>query len=345
MNPYDFVRIDWNKAVERKPANRHHQFTGRSGRIAGTLTTLTPLFIPGSGAHLPKTFITNRQGQAIIPGTTLKGLVRSLVETIGPGCWWLFGGPHQNKLPRAFKQCSDVNNLCIACRMFGLINNSTLLEGQVNFDDAICKEPVNHPAIYTIILSSPKARHSAFYLDQQGNLAGRKFYFHYSEEPEDVTEWLPSGSQPYNEQNRAQNQYIKPIGPNSVFKFSMQFNNLREEELQLLLYALMLEPEIRHKVGYAKPAGLGSVEIKLTQLELIDYEKRYTIPSMGRVTYANTELEQFVSTQTVAFTSNTNSMTLEDLRRIWQWPGRDDLSYPSRQWFQQNSQKRLHQTP
>ena len=338
MNPYDFVPIDWNARVERKEPKGHHCFDGLSGRIEGTITTLTPLFIPSSRQQIPQEFLTNRERQHIIPGTSLKGLVRSLVETIGPGCWWLFGGEHRNKLPRDFRQCKDKERLCIACRMFGLINGGTLLGGHVGFEDAVCEEPTPHDAIYTIILGSPKPRHSAFYLTPTGQLAGRKFYFHHSEPPLDVGEWKPS-------RRNAQNQYIKPIGSNSTFTFSAHFNNLAHDELSLLLYALVLEPELRHKIGYGKPAGLGSIEIKLTRLELIDYRQRYTSPNRGQTIYTGEALNDYIDEKIARYTNLWHSVTLQALRRIWKWPGRDDLQYPDWHWFQENPHKRLDQTP
>jgi len=346
MNPYNFVRINWEAGVARQKPQPHDRFTGMSGRIEGEIKTLTPLFIPKSKpqsvGNQPSEFITNSQKQAIIPGTTLKGLMRSLVETIGAGCWWLRGKSHQRQLLTPFHQCEDKNNLCVACRMFGLIKGGTLLLGHVGFEDAVCVQPKPYDAIYTIILSSPKDRHTAFYLDpSQRYLAGRKFYYHHSTPIKTARSWLPNHNV---SPDRRQNQYIKPIGANSVFTFSAHFNNLSPTELQLLLYALVLEPTMRHKIGQAKPAGLGSVEISLTQLELIDYSQRYHLPNGGKTVYAGDNLKAYLTTQTQPYTSNQTSVTLRDLRNIWAWPGRDDLSYPTQDWFKQNSQANIEQT-
>jgi len=349
MYPYDFVRIDWSSRVPRRPATLHHRFEGFSGRLEGRIEALTPLFIPDHRAaksgHSPvKRFLTNRQGQAIIPGSSLKGMARSLVETIGPGCWWLFKGEHEHKLPGEFRQCPRGNNLCVACRMFGLIKGSTLLLGHVGFEDAVCEQAVEHAPLYTIILGTPKPHHTAFYLDQEGKLAGRKFYYHHSTPPTDKGKWLPDGAP---RQKPAQNAYIKPLGVGSVFAFSVHFDNLAADEMRLLLYALALEPEMRHKIGYAKPAGLGSVKINLTQLELIDYRRRYTDPNGGRTIYTAGALQSYVAGQIAPLVADRNSITLQDLRRIWAWPGRDDLRFPDWHWFQkpENSSKRLDETP
>ncbi len=360
MYPYDFVRIDWKKGVKRRRYAPHDSFSGLSGRIQGTITTLTPFFIPQHKSRISrrdlgrslKPFLANGQNQPIIPGSSLKGLTRSLVETVGYGCWWLFKGEYpakekgkkvnyQNELPGPFHQCQAKEDLCVACRMFGLTQGDKVsLLGHVGFDDAICEQPVAYQAIYTIILSDPKPRHTAFYLDKgKHHLAGRKFYYHHSVLPRDVGGWKISS------RSKRQNQYIKPIDADSVFTFSAHFDNLAQDELGLLLYALALEPGMRHKLGSAKPAGLGSVEIALTRLEIIDYHQRYTAPGGGKTVYEEDALGRFVDGQIAPFVNDTTSVTLQDLRRIWKWPGRNDIKYPRYYWFQDNPTTRLSGTP
>lgn len=340
MNPYDFVRIDWDQGVERRPATLHDRFSGLSGAIQGTITTLTPLFVPSRRNIIPKPHITNGNNQVIIPGTSLKGLIRSLIETIGPGCWWLFKGIHSNRLPPAFHQCHDQEKLCVACRMCGLIQGSTLLLGNVGFEDAICHNPEYDAPMYTPILNNPKPEHVAWYLDTNRQyVAGRKFYFHNTQIMEE-SESKVTGA------GRQLNQYIVPLSVGNTFTFSAQFTNLAQDELQLLLYTLVLEPTLRHKIGYAKPAGLGSVQIELNRLDLIDYAKRYTTPDRGRTTYESDDLASFISAQIMPYATDENSITLNDLRRIWAWPPPADVAYgyPTREWFDENSQAPISAT-
>jgi CRISPR/Cas system CSM-associated protein Csm3 (group 7 of RAMP superfamily) len=346
MNPYDFVRIDWSKGVNRHSGVPHDRFVGFSGRLEGTITALTPVFIPESEAgrlrfRRDKPFLVNGNGDPIIPGSSLKGLIRNLVETVGYGCWWLFKGDHAQRLPYPFKQCQRLQSLCVACRMFGMVQGDTHLKGHVGFEDAVCTDPVDHDSLYTIILSTPKPRHTAFYLAGNGNPAGRKFYFHHSTPPDDMGGWRPKGRSAH----EAQNQYITPLGPGSVFTFSAHFDNLQGDELALLLYTLVLEPEMRHKLGYGKPAGLGSVEFELNRLELIDYRKRYTAPDRSREVYEDKDLDNFVANRIAPYVNDRSSVTLQDLRRIWQWPGRDDIQYPHWSWFQNNPRTPISQTP
>jgi CRISPR/Cas system CSM-associated protein Csm3 (group 7 of RAMP superfamily) len=350
MNPYDFVKIDWSKTPIKRAPTQHHKFQGVSGLIEGTITTETPLFIPKARQNtIPnalKLFAVNGNRQAIIPGSSLKGLFRNLVETIGPGCWWLYDGIYQDrtdyspKLPRAFKQCLSSDQLCPACRMFGLINGRNLLMGHVNFDDAVCLAPVAHSPIFTPILDGPKPRHRAWYLSQDGSsVAGRKFYFH--QEAISTSRELRK-----TKAGVVINQHIQPVGTGSVFTFVANFNNLMADDLSLLFYALTLEPTMRHKIGYAKPAGLGTIRVELNSLTLTDYRTRYTSLERGQSVYEAAALAGYLNEQTAAFRAEQTSVTLQDLRRIWTWPPPSDVAYgyPTRNWFDENSTATIAQT-
>jgi len=364
MNPYDFVRIDWTKEVQRRPAVSHDRFTeGLCGHMEGTITTLTPFFIPHTEdlkhkdtrlrSNYPITFARNTSGQYILPGSSLKGLFRSLVETLGPGCWWLYDGRYRDnvdytdELPRAFKQCAQADSLCIACRLFGLINSNTLRLGQVGFEDAVCDAPIPYHPIYTPILDTPKPRHRAWYLEASGDrVAGRKFFFH-------ADKIRTEGQLKASKQGEVLNQYIHPIGKGSMFTFSAHFNNIKPDEWPTLLYALTLERkdwghgrDVRHKMGYAKPAGLGSIEVQLTKLTLVDYRQRYTASDRGTKVYEAHHLRDYINNQ-IQPLLNANTITLQDLRRIWSWPPAPGVAYryPDRNWFNTNPNTPISHTP
>lgn len=333
MNPYDFVRIDWSREPERRPFTPHDRFTGWTGHIEGVVTAESPLFIPDKRSVNPKKFQTNGHGQPILPGSSLKGLFRSLVETVAPGCWCLFDGQYRDdvdytrNLPRAFHQCNSDRALCPACRMFGLIHGKSVhLLGRVGFDDAVCSLRRDHEAVYTPILDGPKPRHSAWYLDPAGKwVAGRKFYFHQRRIRTEREQKISRARQ------HPLNEHITPLDKGSAFLLSVHFTDLFDAELPLLLYALILEPGMRHKLGYAKPAGLGSIRVNLTRLTRQDMATRYTggTPEV----YEGQALEKLVSEQTASFAANSSSVTLQDLRRIWGWPPTGTHRYPSSEWF------------
>ena len=343
MNPYDFVPIDWGKPPIRTHASPHDRFSGVSGKIEGTITAETPIFIfdspkRNSGAE---PFITNYQGQHIIPGSSLKGLFRSLVETIGNGCFLLFSGIYKDeeeinyskKLPKDFKKC-ETTDLCIACRMFGTMPNTNVLQlGHASFNDAVEVNICEHEAVYTIALMGPKPRHDAFYLDPKQWIAGRKFYFH---QPNEIKRTHTKTD--YNE-------HIIPVDVGSQFAFSLQFTNLETLELKTLLYAINLQQDMRHKIGYGKPAGFGSVHFDITKITLIDYASRY-VANQGTTEYEGEALTTYLSGQTQMFTDDTTSRTLNALRRIWRWDPNDTTAhrYPSQDWFGENPDAPISET-
>src|SRR5439155_16098801 len=204
-----------------------------------------------------------------------------LAETLGNGCLTLFDSQYERgtvnygrKVPESFQKCGNNTNLCIACRTFGMLKDRTsgVFLGKVNIGDACTYEDkINrYKPIYTKPLMEPKPHHDSFYLDETGkHIAGRKYYFHHSPELEPLTERGPIyfGTRPAN-------RYIQPLDYDTEFHFCVDFTNLEENEFAALLLAITLEKGMRHKIGYAKPLGLGSMALKPTSMTLVDYSTR-----------------------------------------------------------------------
>jgi len=174
--------------------------------------------------------------------------------------------------------------------VFGRIVNKEARMGRLCFEDAICTEPKEaQDAAYPKILSGPKPNSFQLYLQQDraditlidrnksglknydsqdARLAGHKFYWH-----RDHTDWK---ADPDNvARHRTQYTKIRPLDTGSIFKGRIRFVNLSKEELGALLFVLNLPEGCCHKLGMAKPLGLGSVRIN-AKLSLIDREQRYT---------------------------------------------------------------------
>lgn len=349
MNPYDFVRIDWNRPPERREPVWHNRLTDKegkhlySGSIELDIYAETPLFIADprtapSDPHRAAQSIKNRQGQYIIPGSSLKGMLRTVVETLGNGCLTLFDGRYeghvnyQREVPAAFQKCDKNTDLCIACRIFGMLKERTsgVFLGKVNIGDAVVDTEAFHlhEPIYTFASMNPKPHHDAFYLDEtRTHIAGRKFYFHHEE-------LLTS------ETASKYNRYIQPLDYNTKFHVCIDFTNLEEDEFGALLLAVTLDENMRHKIGYGKPLGLGTINMSPTSLTLIDYAARYTKPGTdrGKTTWQGDDAwQQVIYRETEKFVaSHLAQDAMKDLQRIWAWPPDDsvDYYYPSkRDWF------------
>lgn len=352
MNPYDFVRVDWSRLPDRRPAPAHDRFTGVSGRIEATLTAETPLFLPGktgdgrplterSGATLfsqSRAYVTDDNPLGFfIPGSSLKGLFRSLTETVAQGCF-LFH-PSEAAPPPAFRRCTRAESLCPACRLFGLVSGEAHRLGCVGFGDARLTSGKQRAPMFTAILSGPKPRHVAFYRDGE-HIAGRKYYFHHrSDNLLTANGWL-------GKPGRYQNAHIRPLETGAVFRFAAEFTNVAEGDLAALLYALTLEEGLRHKFGYAKPCGLGSVHIQVKRLEVRSPADRYR-SGTGQAVFEGSQLAAELAGRTAPVRAALPAVTAESLKRIWRWPVPDGVyyTYPDQRWFREHSQAPLSETP
>lgn len=354
MNPYDFVRVDWDHLPQRRPYAPHDRFTGWTGYLDCHLTVETPLFIPQqrtssvrTGANTPAPFISNGAGQYIVPGSSLKGVLRGLVETLGPGCWRLFDGDYKDEtqarthipLPTPFQPCRYLDCLCPACRLFGLIGRGSdpSLVGKVSIEDAVCDATVLHEPVFTPILGGPKPRHTSWYTDTTtGRPAGRKYYFHQAELRTDNVLRKTRG-------DRALNAYIRPLGLNSAFAFRVRFVSLMDDELALLVYVIALEDGMRHKIGFAKPAGFGSVRVTIRGVQRQRMDARYRGERQNRL--ESDAVDAFVIEQSTSAKTHIPLLSLTDLRRIWCWPSQGQYSYPDQAWFAANPTTPISRTP
>jgi hypothetical protein len=148
-----------------------------------------------------------------------------------------------------------------------------------------------------------------------------------------------------------------------VFAFAVDFHNLREEELALLLYALVLEEQVsvtlrpealspehhapvtltgpmRHKLGYGKPQGGGSVHIRVDRIDLRgNPADRYRGQSRADWVLEGELLSQEVRRRIRPVAQRTD-ITMQHLRAMMIYakddPRAGNLNYPSYGWFQED---------
>jgi CRISPR-associated protein (TIGR03986 family) len=231
------------------------------------------------------------------------------VKFIAPVAWPRVA--YDNKigdlLPDHLRRCDSLENLCPACRTFGWVhgqNEEGAYRGRVRFTHAKMQHEGEKISAQTLaILGSPKPTTTRFYLagpdgkpskkaqddntvgyDGNGGhnrLRGRKFYRHHIPDPANST-LTPQQQDKAN--NWDQNRTIKdPEGKGAVFSFSIDFENLAPVELGALLWSLELGGKGYHRLGFAKPLGLGSVAIDIQSVLLEDIPGYYTsLQSDGR---------------------------------------------------------------
>jgi len=201
-------------------------------------------------------------------------------------------------LPDFLHHCTNYDALCPACRVFGWVyqkekgeeipqDKVTAYAGRVRFSHGEAEERTlgyEDPKPLAI-LSTPKPTTTEFYLlnsngepgpdvdydDESARLRGRKFYRHHGEaSPQEYTR-APMDEPQKDNQNRTVRDALKP---GAKFAFTVNFENLAPVELGALLYALELEDDLVHRLGYAKPLGFGSIKVTIDEVEMVDWPTR-----------------------------------------------------------------------
>ncbi|HLH25042.1 MAG TPA: RAMP superfamily CRISPR-associated protein [Chloroflexota bacterium] len=261
--PYGYVPLGDGTVARRDPLftqGHDRQVPGAlSGHLAGRLVALTPLHVgastvertarilPTLAAETPLLFPLARAGETpVLPGTTLKGALRSIVEAITASCLTV-RGPATRLLPpplHALRPCTRRDALCPACRLFGgqgylgrlRVADASLAEGSTS----IARVPERHP---------PRAGRGA-------PPPGRRFYGHGRP---------ASGPLP-----------VEVFPEGSALAWRIDCANLQPAELGLLLLALgQGEPPLRLKLGGYKPTCFGSAEFIVTSLVLDEPATRW----------------------------------------------------------------------
>lgn len=353
MNPYGFVRL--GAAGPRRPVTGHHRFDGLSGELGGRLTSLTALFIPRTqqvvrSQHARLDMLRDSEGRPILPGSSLKGVIRSVAEALSGSCCTLpqtrqgkldYDGrsPVSYKLPRDFERCEDKDRACPCCRIFGLLSRDEVFAGKATIGDARAIGRLETKWFTTGALMEPKPRHRPWYGDprQPDAARGRKFYYHRPQGPASAA---------------AQTQYNKTIEavlPGSQFEFVAEYSNLTEEELALLVYSLVLEEPMRHKLGMGKPLGLGSTQIEIVRWKRLDAKSRYQQLGGGTDQLSSEALAEELQRWRQLYHRfyQASRESLQDLRRVWAWDpsSRVEVKYPGQDWFRQNPKTPLEQAP
>ncbi|MDY6804595.1 MAG: RAMP superfamily CRISPR-associated protein [Cyanobacteriota bacterium] len=264
--PYKLVSFPKNNPQLKKPQGQDKFFPNRlHGRLCLNLTVETALHIStgvvmlGSdighkNIPLIKTMMTSTGEQLTIPGSSLKGMVRSVYEAITNSTLGAITHKYEkqnyypkNRLPPRTKNHKKDMKLCPAGRIFGAMD----WQGLIQFTDAKC-EKVEFEVGFMPSLYSPRP---SAYLDDQKKAKGRKFYYHASRE-------AAASKNKGLQIQRAINSY--------EFSTEIRFSNLSKQEFGAFLIALGLDSKYPFalKIGAGKPVGMGTMKIELETGEL-----------------------------------------------------------------------------
>lgn len=261
--PYGFVPIA--PKAERAPVPGHDVLLPDrySGVIALSVETLQPLHIGtglirvGEGGTLVGAF--QRAGdRLVIPGAAVKGMARAVVEAISFSCAPpVPPGRRPDELPRGNAgPCRGEGTpprLCPACGLFGFMRDGARYRGRVGFGQFSAAPGTRTELQRLRQFYNPQPRNAHIYLNDRGEIRGRKFYYHGKR----VDPVAAGGRLVY-----------EVVPPGSRFTGELRVTNVTEDELSLLLFALGLDGSFAPKLGYGKPAYLGSVRFALEAANL-----------------------------------------------------------------------------
>lgn len=173
--------------------------------------------------------------------------------------------------------CTNRNNLCEACALFGMAKDESL-GSRIRFSDARAEEGrrIEKETKTLKILGQPRYSYMPFYArstlrgafpqsydDDHVEIAGRKSYWHDRRAEED------SGSYVSNERNNM-NSTMELVMPGTEFRFDVYYDGITQEQLEKLMWCLHFgenkeEGILCHKFGHGKPLGLGSAKITIVE--------------------------------------------------------------------------------
>jgi hypothetical protein len=331
-------------------AANHERFRPdlHSGTLRCTLETLSTLCIR---PH----FKALRSGslEPFLPASSLKGMARSMAQTLGAGCaslfedhtedpkhkkavkdWDLRGRkgprpqPRQRVLPdlTGFEPCTQIS-ACLVCRVFGYApekdadqgDSQSGWSGKIRFHDSM---PVREWAGNWVQPQHGNARWQA-----QGTYH-TPFYY-----PDSANRGKPAGWKVYlhaKEPTGAANDFLPEacVPPGVLFDFNVDYENLSGEEFALLRFALTLQHDcpnrsvsLAHKLGYGKGIGLGSCRVT-AKIEPIAVRRFFAkIPKPD--TDLGCEIHKYLDLPGFA-----------QLREFLTWENRPErLAFPEYAWF------------
>jgi len=255
--PKPFFWVEMDTPPQKARPVFHEKLAGWTGRLIWEIEVLSDYLYVGSGnldlvrlrdGHEQVRYaFARRDGQLVIPATSIKGAIRAIFEAIANSC--VSQRHHRERPPStAHMACGLVRKgkeekaqLCPACRVFG----TTGYRGRVHFSDAVPVSDVHTETVKIADLWPPRQVRKA-----------RKFYQSKAFQKQDL-------------RPRKNTRFPEVVPKGSRFQTALYFENLDDAEMGALMRALGLDLHSSKpdtvvyafplKLGGAKPRCLGSV--------------------------------------------------------------------------------------
>lgn len=343
LNPYDFVPLEGEPSyVERPDQSRA---SGFYGTIRFSIRTLTPLCVQHSpGDRGVAVYRFARLGdQPTLPATSLKGMLRSVHEVVTNSTMGLISTRdafYLDRIPSAYMPGVARRALTASEALFGMVGGEgerdpdavgyagRLLLRDIPISLPLARQPVSRPQG-----GQPKPAHESFYFasSPRGPILGRKFYYHQRDFAHIRDVYRGNRQQG----GRGMPEILVEAVPEGVrLRGELRFTSLSRSELAALIYTLILEDGLAHKLGYGKPLGLGSITITIDALELEpggEDDPRQRFLSYDRPQTAASALDPLAlrdEARAAWLARPGGQASYEAFTTIAAWPGVTDYLYP-----------------
>lgn len=183
---------------------------------------------------------------------------------------------YDHMLKKGLKQNWKAGSVDYCKALFGYAAPEKSYKSRVSFSDAVVQGNVRSGTEKKLILAEPKPTSYLDYLKQNGTtpvtyntenfeLRGAKQYWLHKDlvqEDRDI-------------KNEKAASTIAPLQQGAVFIGKVRFQNLTEDELGLLLWAIRLNQESQMNVGKAKAYGYGRISLTLNEAVKFDLKRAY----------------------------------------------------------------------
>jgi hypothetical protein len=293
--PYAFVPFV-KKVTQKRPddsskALKLENDEGLCGRLNVTLVAKTPLhFGAGDLDEELTNLLLREQDKIMLPGSSFKGMLRSVFEAVTESCILNYPRAPLNAKPQSHsKVCKAKGYICPACSLFGCLG----YRGKLGFTSFVTKEDGHEP----IKLKLPQLQTPFRNYPRHGPFATKwgegneRLYYGDFDDLHGLDVARLSKSEFFARKEQGGNSRKEFYG-RKFYKHSLQFSRvskmagkdmyeclpidselvgvisyqgLTSDEFGALLFALGFgwEPSIYYKIGYAKPAYLGSVSLQV----------------------------------------------------------------------------------
>lgn len=260
LKPYEFVPV--NNKVVKEPLRPRNEIKKELhyGKWQLRLKVMRPLIVASGKLTLHEEKLikghVKSNGDIVVPGSSIKGVIRSIYESISYSC---FERPVIKSLkyrvaeytPQTNSNGCEGPSICPSCQVFGYVNRRNVGKSLVYFNDFHLigdkSEMIEERKIPQLF--QPLRQESALdhYLDDDSKLQ-RKFYTH-------------------GKPQTHEGQVYEVIKEGAEFVGEISYEHLTDEEMGRLAFAFGLgHKPFPIKVGYGKPAYLGSVQVELLKV-------------------------------------------------------------------------------